>query len=461
MQFKRLVVILILLVLITLILLTCVVGCRQTNATAQVRLMVLDPGHFHAALVQKTMYEQSAPSVYVYAPAGPDVNDYLSQIQGFNTRKDDPTNWNEIVYTGPDYLQRMIADKPGNVVVISGNNSRKTDYIYQSVKAGLNVLADKPMVIDPDKFPLLVDSFELARQKGVLLYDIMTERYEITTILQKELSQNPQVFGQLQTGSPDNPAVTKESVHHFFKYVAGNPVKRPAWFFDPKQRGEDLADVSTHLVDLVQWECFPGQIIDYKNDIEMISAKHWPTLITREQFNEVTRLNTYPDYLQKYVTDGNLGVLCNGQMLYKIKGVYARVSVTWQYQPPQNAGDTHYSIMRGTKCDLIIRQGQAENYKPELYVEAVNEQDLSNALDEVVNRTLQKKYTGIGLEQLGPGMWKVYIPEKYRVGHEAHFGQVMQNYLGFLDGGKCPEWEAPNTLAKYWTTTQALKLAAQ
>ena len=38
---------------------------------AQVRLMTLDPGHFHAALVQKEMYPGVAPRVDVYAPLGP------------------------------------------------------------------------------------------------------------------------------------------------------------------------------------------------------------------------------------------------------------------------------------------------------------------------------------------------------------------------------------------------------
>ena len=37
------------------------------NAQQNVKLITLDPGHFHAALVQKTMYPQVDPNVYVYA----------------------------------------------------------------------------------------------------------------------------------------------------------------------------------------------------------------------------------------------------------------------------------------------------------------------------------------------------------------------------------------------------------
>ena len=44
-----------------------------TGAPGEVRLMTLDPGHFHAALVQKSSYPQVDPRVHVFAPDGPDV----------------------------------------------------------------------------------------------------------------------------------------------------------------------------------------------------------------------------------------------------------------------------------------------------------------------------------------------------------------------------------------------------
>ncbi len=53
-----------------------------------IRLIVADPGHFHAALVQKEMYPNLSPTVHVYAPVGPDLADYLTRIARFNTRKE-------------------------------------------------------------------------------------------------------------------------------------------------------------------------------------------------------------------------------------------------------------------------------------------------------------------------------------------------------------------------------------
>jgi len=199
-----------------------------TGAKGEVKLMTLEPGHFHAALVQKTMYDMVNPQVHVYAPRGAELDGHMKLIESYNNRTDNPTSWETKLHTGPDYLQQMLDEKPGNVVVLAGNNAKKTDYILQSVNAGLNVLADKPMVITPEEFAKLEEAFEVAEKNGVLLYDIMTERYEITTILQRELSQKNEVFGALLEGSPEEPAITKESVHHFSKQVSGSHLIRPA-----------------------------------------------------------------------------------------------------------------------------------------------------------------------------------------------------------------------------------------
>ena len=313
----------------------------------QVEFITVDPGHFHAALVQKSMYEQVSSDVYVYAPEGPDVQQHLGRIASYNNRATDPTKWNEIIYTGADFFEKMLSDKSGNVVVLSGNNRKKAEYITKSVNSGLNVLADKPMIISPNDFPKLEEAFRVADEKGILLYDIMTERFEVTTIMQKLLSLNEEVFGTLITGSKENPAVTKVSVHHFSKIVSGSPLIRPAWFFDVEQQGEGIVDVTTHLVDLVQWECFPDQILN-PTDITMVSAKRWPTLISKDEFKVVTGFDNFPDYLQKDIKDWKLNVFANGEMIYKIKGIFAKVSVEWKYQAPPGGGDTHYSVMHGT-----------------------------------------------------------------------------------------------------------------
>ena len=233
---------------------------------------------------------------------------------------------------------------------MAGNNSRKTEYILKSVQAGYNVLSDKPMAITPKDYELLKQAFDVAKQKGVLLYDIMTERYEITTQLQRELSQFPKVYGTQEKGTPDDPAVTKESVHHFCKLVAGKPLQRPAWYYDTRQQGEAIVDVTTHLTDLVQWEVFPGVTLS-PADIAMLKARVWTTPITLEQYKTSTSTDQWPAYLKPDLDkNGVLQCRANGEFTYSIKGVCAKISVLWNFQPPAGGGDTHYSLMRGTRA---------------------------------------------------------------------------------------------------------------
>ena len=425
-----------------------------------VHLITVDPGHFHAALVQKIMYSQVSPEVQVYAPEGPDYLQHIARIDSYNNRAVDPTGWNEVVYTGADFFERMLEDQAGNVVVLSGNNRKKAEYILKSINAGLNVLADKPMIIYPEDYLKLEQAFLMAEDKGIILYDIMTERYEVTTVLQKLLSMNEEVFGKLVTGTQDDPAVTKESVHHFSKIVSGSPLQRPAWFFDVEQQGEGIVDVTTHLVDLIQWECFPGHVLK-PSDVNMAAARRWATIVTREQFRDVTGMEDFPDFLKKDVKDGKLHVFANGEMVYQLKGTWAKVSVTWNYQAPPGGGDTHYSVMHGTGCDLVINQGAEDNFLPTLYVENIKGKsvgDFSIVLKDVLG-TLP--YDSLAAEQVNENTLKISVPGKYRITHEEHFGQVTEKFLEYLGSGKLPEWEIPGMLTKYHTTTSALKKALE
>jgi predicted dehydrogenase len=451
--------------ILTLLALLVLISCnndKMKNEVKPVRLVTLDPGHFHAALVQKTMYDDVDSVVHVYAPGGPDVQLHLDRINAYNSRTEQPTHWKEEVYTGNDFFEKMLAEKKGNVVVLAGNNQKKTDYILKSLQNGLNVLADKPMVIDTKAFEQLKQAFDVAEKNNLLLYDIMTERFEITTMLQRELSMIPEIFGTLEQGTAANPAVTMESVHYFYKYISGNVVIRPGWFMDASQQGDGIIDVMTHLVDLVQWECFPDQSLDYNKDIGMNAAKHWTTDMKLSEFKAITKLDSFPSYLKNNISDDTvLKVYSNGEINYQVRGVHAKTSVVWKYKAPEGSGDTHYSMIRGTKAILVIRQGAEEKYKPTLYIELLP-YEASKNFDNIKEqfKKIQSKYPGVELKESKTG-WEVIIPDKYKEGHEEHFGRVTKNFLEYLKNKNMPAWEVPGMLAKYYTTTKALELAKQ
>ena len=401
------------------------------------RLITLDPGHFHAALIQKEMYPEVSKRVAVYAPLGSDLAEHLNRVARFNTRPQNPTAWEMDIHTSPDFVTRMLAERPGNIVVLSGRNRGKIDYIRASVDAGLNVLSDKPWIIRAQDIPALEEALAAAARKGLIAYDIMTERYEITSILQRELVHSPEVFGQIVPGTEREPAVYMESVHHILKLVAGVPNLRPAWFFDVEQQGEALADVGTHLVDLAQWTLFPEQAIDYRGEIQILSASRWPTKIDAAQFRQVTGQ-----------AGPGLDYYCNTQVSYALRGVHIKLDVLWNWEAPQGAGDTHYAVYRGTKARIEVRQGKAESYRPELYVGTDDAMAVKKRVAE-----LAAKYPGIGAEER-QGEVLVTIPDEYRNGHEAHFAQVTNQFFEYLKNPQAfPAWENPNMLAKYYVST--------
>jgi predicted dehydrogenase len=428
-----------------------------------VRLMTLDPGHFHASLVQKEMYPGVSSKVDVYAPLGPDLIEHLNRVIRFNSRPDNPTSWQLEVHTGPDFFERMLRERPGNVAVLSGRNRGKIDRIKASVEAGLNVLSDKPWVVRAEDLPKLESSLATAAKKGLVAYDIMTERYEITTMLQKELVNEPSVYGAQLPGTEKEPGVYMESVHHIMKMVAGAPNLRPAWFFDVLQQGEGLTDVGTHLVDLAAWTLYPQTLLDYRKDVHVLAARRWPTVISKAEFQKVTGEKDFPDYLASNVKADKLDYFCNTQVSYALRGTHVKLDVLWNYEAPVGGGDTHYAVYRGSKARVELRQKGEKTNLPELYVvpnSAAGKAELLAALQKKV-QVWQRDYAGVALQDAGDAIW-VTVPDRYRVGHEAHFAQVTTRFLQYLKNPKAlPAWENANMLAKYYVTNRGVQLSHQ
>lgn len=438
------------------------VSCCRRAETPEITLAVLDPGHFHAALVQQEKMEGISDAVYVYAPEGEGVKQYLERIESYNNREASPTSWKEEIYIGENYLEEMLSQKRGNVVILAGDNKKKTEYILESVKAGYNVLSDKPMAICEEDFELLSQAYETAASKGLVIYELMTERYDILNIVEKRIIADTSLFGTLMPGTKENPAVTLESVHHFYKEISGKPLVRPAWYYDVSRQGEGIADVTTHLIDLIQWQCFPEQGIEYGRDIELLEASRYPTRISIEQFARSTNESHFPDYLSSVTKEGFIEVMANGGIDFKIKGIHSRLSVRWDYEAPQGEGDTYYSIKRGSKADLKIVQNSLTGFKRQLYIcnsSGGGRQDFEKKLADMVE-SLRAEYPFISIENEGEGIYMIKMPVENRLGHTEHFSRVASAFFGYVRQGDLPAWEKENVLSKYRLTTQAVKLAS-
>jgi hypothetical protein len=351
----------------------------------------------------------------------------------------------------------MLRGASGNVVVMTGRNRPKIERLRAAVDAGLNALVDKPWIINSADIPKLEQVLNEAEKKGVVAYDIMTERYEVTSMLQRELVNDPEVFGKQLPGTEAEPGISAKSIHHLMKVVAGVPLRRPAWFFDIGEYGEGLADVGTHVVDLVQWTAFPEQKLDYKTDVKMLAARHWPTVIPKQDFQRVTGEAEFPSSLAPHVKDGKLEYLCNNHVYYTLRGVHVKLDILWNWEAPEGAGDVYEAAFRGTNARIEIRQGKPEKFVTELYV-ITNTAAAKDALRRKI-AALQAAYPGLAINESGNES-RIVIPDRYRVSHEAHFAQVTNQFFQYLKTPSAmPAWEKPNMLVKYYISTKGVEMS--
>jgi predicted dehydrogenase len=233
------------------------------------------------------------------------------------------------------------------------------------------------------------------------------------------------------------------------KVVAGVPLRRPSWFLDIAEYGEGLADVGTHVVDLVQWTAFPNQTIDYRTDIDLIEGRRWPLTLSPEQFSQLTGEKR----------DAPLDYYCNNSVSYTLCGVHVKLEIVWQWQAEPGAGDVYEAVFRGSRAHAEIRQGEAEKHTPELYIvprSGMRDEVFAAAQNRIA--VLQSRWPGLDAIEMG-GALRIAIPEKFRVGHEAHFGQVAARFFDYVKSPQSmPAWERPNMLAKYYVSTKGVEL---
>jgi len=179
----------------------------------------------------------------------------------------------------------------------------------------------------------------------------------------------------------------------------------------------------------------------------MLEASRWPTTITAAQFRQVT--GEAGDGLDYY---------CNTRVSYALRGIHAKLDVLWRWEAPPGTGDTHFAVYRGSKSRIEVRQGKEENYRPELYV-IPGEGGVKRALAEKAG-ALARQYPGVAIEDRGAEV-RVTIPDRYRVGHEAHFAQVTSRFFEYLKHPRqFPASENPNMLAKYFVSTKGVEISA-
>jgi len=140
-----------------------------------------------------------------------------------------------------------------------------------------------------------------------------------------------------------------------------------------------------------------------------------------------------------------------------VRGIHVRLDVLWGLEAAAGAGDTHVAIFHGTKARVEIHQGAEQRFRPELYVVPkgpINQAALTARMAAWVD-----VYHGIELNTIGDRV-HVVIPDRHRISHEAHFGEVARQFLAYVQGTQAlPAWEKAVMIAKYHVTTTGVALA--
>jgi predicted dehydrogenase len=415
-------------------------------------LAVFDPGHFHAALALRDAQPRLTDEVHVYARDGAELEAFLRLVRSFNERARSPTRWKLHVYRGPDCLDRMCAERRGDIAIVAGKNREKMAAIRRLHDNGFAVLADKPWVIDSSGMQMLRQVIAA----GPPAIDIMTERHDSANRLQRALIAQRPLFGELRRSSAET-AIELKSVHHLSKTVNGAPLRRPPWYFDVAEQGEGITDVTTHLVDLAQWMTadLPGTDI-----LELRGARQWPTEVSRQWFAQITGQAEFPVELGIAAASGKLDYRCNARIDFLCKGIAVSVEALWALAAPAGGGDTHFALARGTAAEVQVRHDAETGFVSEVSVrpvasQAAFEKKLSAALE-----ALESEFPGLSAQARGEG-FQVFLPEALRTTHEQHFATVLDHFLDKLDTKESSRQPADELLARYQLLTQAREQTSQ
>lgn len=424
----------------------------------EVRFMLLDPGRAHAAMLRQELFDGVSLYIDVYAALDSDLLDYLDGVRRLNARATNPAALRLEVHASPDSLTRMLEERPGNVVVLSGRNRDRIHAIRAAVEAGFSVLADDPWIIRAEDLPSLEAVLIEADRRGLVACDTATARYEITTMLLRELAGDKDVFGRILTGSAGDPSVVMESVGSIRQFAKGTPRARRAWFFDVEQQGEGLADVGARLIDLIPWLLFPEKSIDAQKDVRILDARRWPTIVPRAVFRSAAGVGGFPGFLKRHVSGDSLEYFCNGRVSFVLRGVHALVTVSRGMEALPGDGDGGHTILKGSRARIEVRAGEAEGFRRELYVVPNQAKDKARVLIALRKR-LDGSYPEMDLDAQG-GEIRVKIPAALRADHEAYSAEATKRFLRYLrDRAAMPAWEKASILTKHFVTTKAIELS--
>lgn len=402
-------------------------------------LLFLEPGHFHAALTLRVRNPRVDPAIHLYATPGPERDAFVALVRSFNSRAEDPTEWDLVVHESDDPERALVDERRGAAVVLAGRNQPKLGAITRLHAAGFHVLADKPWLTDGAALPDL----ERATAGWPIAMDIMTFRHDTFARLTRRMAASGELFGGFAE-SAEEPAIDLQSTHHLLKVVNGATLTRPTWYYDTRIQGNGLVDIQSHMTDQAQWLVGEGPGLDSELD----GARLWCTPVPLDLFRASTGLDDFPDTLADRVADDVLDLACNGEIRYRLGGVSVRQRAEWGQREPEGGGDAHGATVRGTLATIVTRRGPETGFRPELHVAPrVAGRRFDTRLDEAISEW-KRELPGLSHRPSSLGR-EIVVPDALHTPHEAHFAMVLDDFLDLLDANEWPALLAARIRTRY------------
>lgn len=414
-------------------------------------LMVLTPGHFHAALPFKTAIPGVSHELFVYGFEGAETEQFVQWIESFNRRAESPTAWRLHLCLSENPMEHLLRECPGDVALVAGQNHSKATTIRALAEHGVHVLADKPMSINAAGAREISCALNCA---GVHVRDMMTCRFDPRWLLLDALVKAEGVLGGFDRDKPE--ALTIESLHFLSKEVAGIPLKRPARYFDVDHQGLGIADVATHYVDRAQ--LLSGQIPE--ETLSLRAACVWPTCVPFEDFCAVTGCtNWIPELRDRINSAGDALLLqANGELVFDVGALNTRLRVDWKLRanPFEEEGvrvccrgcDSYLGMERGKRVEVVVlpHSHKAMQVRDALF--SWRESARICHARPVVTESL-----------VMPGAWNVALPSAGLPSHEEQFANMLRNYLSGIDAPSS-NGDAIRTARRYELLARAVEVVA-